>query len=60
MTLRDLTKRQLYNLRRRCEKLRKQYVYMTDRTYRMNQVEEDVWRKAFNAGLKAGLEIPRA
>lgn len=52
MTLRDLTKRQLYNLRRRCEKERKKY--STKPLF--DPVE---WNTAFNKGLKAGLEIPR-
>lgn len=54
MTLRDLTPRQIYNLKRRCEKERKM-AYSTRRVMPLN--EEEAWRVAFNKGLKAGLEL---
>lgn len=55
MKLRDLTKRQLYNLRRRCEKELKEY----NQRNAINidpVVIPEVWRSAFNAGLRAGLD----
>lgn len=53
MTLRDLTKRQLYNLRRRCEK--EMRAVINPRIMLLN--EQQIWRVAYNAGLKAGLEL---
>lgn len=58
MTLRDLTKRQLYNLRRRCEKERKNFCrkcgYLPAG---MTTIERQVWEAAYNLGLKAGLSL---
>lgn len=54
MTLRDLTKRQLYNLRRRCEKERR--ADMKQHGIINNAHEVRLWQIAFNKGLKAGLE----
>lgn len=52
MTLRDLSKRQLYNLRRKCDaahrKLRKAEPYIPS---------EQMYRQAFNLGLKSALEL---
>lgn len=58
MTLRDLTPRQLYNLRRRCEKERKQW--MAKRYWGFNKIQPTelevlIWKDAYNYGLKAGL-----
>lgn len=57
MTLRDLTKRQLYNLRRRCEKENKKYERRIQMSVGIGS--RPYWQAAFNAGLKAGLEVPR-
>lgn len=54
MTLRDLTKRQLYNLRRRCEKEKKEYI-QTLNDGEIKSIAETVWNKAYDKGLKAGL-----
>lgn len=54
MTIRDLTKRQLYNLRRRCEKERKQSLNILG-VMPMNSEEQ--WRCAYNKGLRAGLSL---
>lgn len=51
MTLRDLTKRQAYNLRRRCEKERKQ------REKHIGSISPTIWQMGFSAGLRAGLEL---
>ncbi len=52
MTLRDLTPKQLYNLRRRCEKERKQY----NKSLGMGTGEGvSRWEAAYSKGLKAGL-----
>lgn len=56
MTLRDLTKRQLYNLRRRCEKHFNQTCNNERKTGKLMS-NKDFWNTAFNQGLKAGLEI---
>lgn len=56
MTLRDLTKRQLYNLRRRMEKERKEYMKRFASIV-MSDIENRIWMRAYDKGLKAGLEI---
>lgn len=58
MTLRDLTPRQLYNLRRKCEKQRKQWLKHWTRKHTPNDMLD--WQKAFSFGLKAGLEIVKS
>lgn len=55
MTLRDLTKHQLYNLQRRCEKERKE----KERLGPFACIERELWNAAFSKGLKAGLEHAR-
>ena len=58
MTLRDLSKRQLYNLRRRSEKKRKEWIKKRkafNETIFLEHCES--WSRGFNAGLKAGLEF---
>lgn len=59
MTLRDLTKRQLYNLRRRCEKLRKEWWMKPETAQITTTIFEShklSWNAGFNAGFKTGLE----
>lgn len=57
MTLRDLTKRQLYNLRRRCEKERRQWLKKHSAIALVeNELMTGSWNTAYNLGLKAGLE----
>lgn len=56
MTLRDLTKRQLYNLRRRCEK---EWRVELKRQRKPYSPPFPIWLTAYNKGLKAGLEVPR-
>lgn len=54
MTLRDLTPRQAYNLRRRCDKERKQYAHSFN-----IEVNKEHWEKAYTYGVKAALsQIP--
>lgn len=55
MTLRDLTKRQLYNLRRRCEKERKAWCH--ERGVKQLPLEQATWRLIWGRGLKAGLGL---
>lgn len=56
MTLRDLTRLQLYNLQRKCASLRKKYIALYKEGTR--QLTPDlIWDYAFNQGLKAGLEL---
>lgn len=50
MTLRDLTKRQIYNLQRKCKKLRRIHCLEP----KAPNVYE-AYTKGFNDGLKAGL-----
>jgi hypothetical protein len=59
MTLRDLSKRQLYNLRRKSEKLRKIWWTVPHTNIRPTVFDwhKASWEAGFNAGLKAGLEI---
>lgn len=56
MTLRDLTRRQLYNLRRRSEKERKMHNQKGAGEW---VIPKEFWEIAYSKGLKAGLEIPR-
>lgn len=63
MTLRDLSRRQLYNLRRKSEKLRKLW-WAKPATFRLGLTTIFEWHKVsweagFNAGLKEGLNIPK-
>ena len=53
MTLRDLTKRQLYNLRRRCDKEHRAY----EKLLPDEQPQKRHWDKAFSLGVKAALEL---
>lgn len=56
MTLRDLSKTQLYNLRRRCEKERK--IWWKKNLYNCLTIFEGhskSWNAAYNLGFKAGL-----
>lgn len=53
MQIRDLTKRQCYNLRRRCAKEKRQHLQGRD-AYMNNQA---VWDKAYSAGVRAGLQL---
>lgn len=55
MTLRDLTGRQIYNLKRRSEKLRKKHLRETGRVTETNG-EKFTWESAFSAGVKSTLE----
>lgn len=55
MTLRDLTRRQLYNLRRRSRKEWKQVNKKSGKP----AITEDDWNTAYSKGLKAGLDVPR-
>lgn len=59
MTIRDLSPRQLYNLRRRCGKEQRELNRATiKRGFRpINEAEKALWNVAFNKGLKAGLEL---
>lgn len=57
MTIRDLTKQQLYNLRRREQKQRREWE--KERRQTLLADEFATWQKAYNLGLKAGLEVPR-
>lgn len=58
MTLRDLTLKQLYNLRRRSEKERKTWaINQSDKMITIHEAHVITWNAAFNAGLKAGLEL---
>lgn len=59
MTLRDLTKSQLYNLQRRCEKERKEWFgkWYKLKTDPMTAEEKQVWQAAYSQGLKAGLGL---
>lgn len=52
MTLRDLTPRELYNLRRRCKKLFKAWARSEAG---MVITPSEAWDTAYNAGLKDGL-----
>lgn len=56
MTLRDLTPRQVYNLQRRMEKERKQYIKRLDNMGACYN-NDAAWRAAYDKGLKAGLEF---
>lgn len=53
MTLRDLTPRQLYNLRRRSKKEKREYHTAVQR----QQTTATEWDSAYSKGLKAGLEL---
>lgn len=60
MKLRDLTKRQLYNLRRRCDAQRKAWspsFFRAKENITIADTERAAWNRAFNAGLIAGLEF---
>lgn len=58
MTLRDLSKRQLYNLRRRCLKEQREHLRQLERQGRCYNNDE-AWTAAYNKGLKAGLEFAK-
>lgn len=60
MTLRDLTPRQLYNLRRRSEMLRKKWWARPEiaaKTTTIFSSHTGTWEAAFNAGLKTALNL---
>lgn len=53
MNIRDLTKRQLYNLRRRCEKEKKQ----TIKRYGLTSPIDFSWDRAYSLGVRAALDL---
>lgn len=55
MILHDLSRKQLYNLRRRCAKEWKEFL----KTIPDITTSEGVWQAAYSKGLKAGLAIER-
>lgn len=60
MTLRDLTVEQLDASVKRCEKERIEFFRTLHPTRKDNDdYTQHVWNVAYNAGFKAGLEIPR-
>ena len=56
MTLRDLTPRQLYNLRRKCRKEERTFLRQLDRIGHCYN-NANAWNAAFNAGVKEALKL---
>jgi hypothetical protein len=59
MTLRDLTRRQLYNLRRKLEKERRKWLNENPRRFIQptGDIAADAFMVGYDKGLKAGLEL---
>lgn len=53
MKLRDLSRQQIYNLQRKCEKERK----IQQKAYPSTNFEKVVWERAFSKGLEMGLSF---